>query len=496
MKSYLLPLLCILCTVMSVHAQCPGSPITLSTQTQINNFPSTYPGCSVVNVSVTIQGNTITNLNGLSSITSITKSLFLFNNPALTSLSGLSNLSNIGVELTLDNNDALTDLTGLENLPFIGGTLTITGNAALANLNALNNLDHINGSLLVSFNPTLTDLSGLDNVEFTGRFLQINNNNNLTAINSLNSLTEVGNNVSTNGRYLSITSNQNLLTLNGFANLESVGTDFEITNNGNLVTLDAFGNLATVGGEFAISNNPDLTSVADFASLSSIANGLTISNNNVLTDCASQGICDYLAGPGSATISNNDPGCNSVAQVETACLSLPVKLTDFEGTTENEGVTLNWTTASEKNNARFEVEHSAHDTRHFQVIGKVAGHGTTFSENRYELFHLQPQPGANYYRLKQVDFDEKYEYSNIIGVFINSDQVAVDIFPNPTTGALLIKGAALAGTARLTDITGSLILTQTLGENNLLDLTDQPNGMYLLEIQTESQKTLTRIIKE
>ena len=496
MKSFFICALCILCSAISVFAQCPGSPITLSTQTQINNFPSNYPGCSVVTVSITIQGNTITNLNGLSSITSITKSLFILNNPALTSLSGLSNLSNIGVELTLDNNDALTNLTGLENLPFIGGTLTITGNAILANLNALSNVDHINGSLLVSYNPLLTNLNGLGNVAFTGRFLQINNNTNLASLNSLNSLTQVGNNPATSGRYLAISSNPNLTTLNGLHNLQSVGTDFEITNNGNLATLDAFENLSTIGGLFAITGNGHLTSVADFASLTSIANGLTIANNNILTDCASQGICDYLAGPGSANISNNDPGCNSVAQVETACLLLPVKLVYFEGKAENEGVALRWKTASEKNNARFEVEYSAHDTRHFQEIGSVAGHGTTSSENEYELFHLHPEPGTNYYRLKQVDFDGKYEYSNIIEVSVGGENATVDIFPNPTTGAVLIKGTAQEGTATVSDMAGKLILTQNLAERNLIDLTEQPNGMYLIEVQTENQKTVRRIIKE
>ena len=205
MKSYAFFFLSIIWATLRLDAQtCPGAPLTLSTQSQVNNFPTNYPGCTEVGVSITISGSNITNLNGLSQLQSITKSLFILNCPALTSLSGLSNLTNISVELTIDNCDALTTLNGLQNLPFIGGSLTISGNALLNNISALSGIDYINGVLQITQNPALTNLTGLENVTFTGRYLQINGNNGLTSIGSLSSLTQVGNNVNTNGRYLVI----------------------------------------------------------------------------------------------------------------------------------------------------------------------------------------------------------------------------------------------------------------------------------------------------
>lgn len=496
MKSLSIFYLLILWAPFYLNAQtCPGAPLTLSTQAQVNNFPTNYPGCTEVGVSITVSGNNITNLNGLSQIESITKSLFLINNSSLTSLTGLSNLSNIGVELTIDNCDALTTLNGLQSLPFIGGTLTITGNAQLNDLSALNGIGYVNGSINITQNPALTSLAGLDNVTFCGRFLQITNNNALTALNSLDNMIEVGNNVNTNGRYLSIGSNPNLTTLNGLHSLVSVGTDFEIANNGNLVTLDAFTNLSTIGGEFAITGNPDLTSVLDFASLSSIGGTLTISNNNVLGDCEAQGICDILEAGGAAIISNNDPGCNSVAQVEAACLLLPVQLTYFHGKPEADGILLHWQTASETNNRYFDVEHSANG-KNFRSLGAVKGAGTTSTPANYEFRHMRPATGTNYYRLKQVDFDGNFGYSNIVNVDIaGGDETS--IFPNPTTdGIVFVKGNLSGYTAIVTDITGRNIVKQDLFTNNMIDLKSEPKGVYLIEIQSVSETTVRRVIKK
>ena len=495
MNKHITLVLCLLWAVFTGNAQCPGTPVTLTTQAQVDNFIIMYPTCTEVNVSITVNGNNITNLNGLSNLTSITKSLFVKDCPSLNNLTGLTNLSNIGNELTFDNCDALTSFNGLQNLPFIGGSLTITGNALLSNMSAFSNLDHINGTLLVSFNPLLTNLNGFENVATMGRFLQINNNNGLTSLSGLNSLTQVGNNAATVGRFLAITSNPNLTTLNGLHNLESVGTDFEITNNPVLATLDAFENLSTIGGIFAITGNPQLTSILDFASISSIGSSLTISNNNLLSDCEALGICNYLDGPGPAVISNNDPGCNTVAQVEAECAALPVKLISFEGKRVPTGVLLNWETAIELNNAYFQVEHSL-DGRSFRSIGKVQGKGTAQSANVYQFEHRKPASGTNYYRLRQVDNDAKFEYSNMVGVFVG-DALVVEISPNPTTGSLWVNVPGEEGPrARVIDLTGRVVLEKNLSESNLVDLLGQPKGVYFIEIQTDSQRVVKRVVME
>lgn len=496
MKRKIAFVLFILWTVNAVSAQtCPGSPLTLSTQAQVNNFPNNYPGCTEVNVSVTVSGSNITNLNGLNQLQSITKSLFILNCSSLTSLAGLSNLSNIGVELTIDNCDALTNLNGLESLPFIGGSLTITGNAQLNDMSALSGVDHVNGALDIAQNPSLTTLAGLENVTFTGRFLQITNNNALTSVSSLYSLTEVGNNAATNGRYLAIGSNPSLTAINGLTSLQSVGTDFEISNNGILASLNAFSNLTDVGGIFAITGNPNLTAITDFDNLANVNSTITISNNNILSDCAAAGICAIVAPPGNqAIITNNDPGCNNEQQVEAACASAPVQLVFFRGKYEDGEVGLSWQTATEKDNDYFLLEHSA-DGSLFETLAQIKGNGTSSVPNNYSYRHTNPSSGDNYYRLKQVDFDGKFAYSNIVLVRVGQDE-EVNIYPNPTKGSVFISGDSQDRVVKLTNFTGKVILEKNLSYSNLLDLSGLPEGVYFIEIQTGSKIVVKRVVKE
>lgn len=98
---------------------------------------------------------------------------------------------------------------------------------------------------------------------------------------------------------------------------------------------------------------------------------------------------------------------------------LPVELLYFRVN----GDVLEWATASEENNSHFEVERSV-DGRDFLAIGKVEGNGTTSERNEYK--YNIPQ-GAAYYRLKQVDFDGAYEYSDV--VFSRGDVDEFTVFP-------------------------------------------------------------------
>lgn len=95
--------------------------------------------------------------------------------------------------------------------------------------------------------------------------------------------------------------------------------------------------------------------------------------------------------------------------------TLPVELTGFDGFGTNEGVMLEWQTASEINNSHFVIEHSR-DADSFSAIEDVTGAGNSSSFKEYRFLHQKAEGGVNYYRLKQTDFDGKYEYSPVIAV--------------------------------------------------------------------------------
>ena len=109
---------------------------------------------------------------------------------------------------------------------------------------------------------------------------------------------------------------------------------------------------------------------------------------------------------------------------------LPIELLSFDVTNAKDKIMLNWATASETNNDFFQVERSL-DGLHWNVLDTVKGAGDSKELISYEYADLLPYHGRNYYRLKQVDFDGKFEYSSVKSVVFDYSST---LFPNPTTG--------------------------------------------------------------
>jgi hypothetical protein len=140
---------------------------------------------------------------------------------------------------------------------------------------------------------------------------------------------------------------------------------------------------------------------------------------------------------------------------------LPVDLVRFTAEPLGLDALLKWTTASEKNNAYFDVEASA-DGRTFRPIGRVAGQGTTTQAHAYQL--VDPaivHYGASrvYYRLRQVDLNGMAAYSPVRAVAVGQSVLA--LFPNPTTGAATLIGTAPGAAVTVFDAVGRLVLSAT-----------------------------------
>jgi photosystem II stability/assembly factor-like uncharacterized protein len=111
---------------------------------------------------------------------------------------------------------------------------------------------------------------------------------------------------------------------------------------------------------------------------------------------------------------------------------LPVELTSFTASSNGKEVILRWSTASEINNKGFEIQRNT-EPEEFFTVGFVNGHGTTSEEQNYSYSDRNLNDGEYHYRLKQVDFDGSYEYSDIIEVdfrAINSYLLEQN-YPNP-----------------------------------------------------------------
>lgn len=118
---------------------------------------------------------------------------------------------------------------------------------------------------------------------------------------------------------------------------------------------------------------------------------------------------------------------------------IPVELTSFTSEANENDVILNWTTATETNNKGFEIERS--HSGEFFVIGFVSGMGTTSEPHNYSFIDKNVEAGHYSYRLKQVDFDGNFEYSEIVEVFVNApcNFSLSQNYPNPFNPSTTIK---------------------------------------------------------
>ncbi len=273
----------------SIPCSCLPEGITFTTQEEIDNFQINYPNCTEIEGDVTIGYNDgtvsdITNLNGLSVLTSAGGDFRIINNATLTSLIGLDNMTYIGGNISIGNNDALTSLTGLEGLTSIGGDLevgflyimTCYGNSSLTSLEGLYNLTSIGGGLKVICNESLPNLTGLENIASIAGELHILYNDGLVNLTGLEGLTSIGGTLSIGG-------NDTLPNLMGLDNVTSIGGNLEIgfqfgSLNGNLslVSLTGLEGLTSIGGNLEIGKNDALTSLSGLDNVTSIGGNLEI----------------------------------------------------------------------------------------------------------------------------------------------------------------------------------------------------------------------------
>ena len=126
--------------------------------------------------------------------------------------------------------------------------------------------------------------------------------------------------------------------------------------------------------------------------------------------------------------------CGFVCEVTSADIDvnpLPVELTRFEGFVHEGEVLLRWETATEENNAGFEVQHQVGNT--FEVLDYVSGFGTTLEAQHYSYEVNGLQPGQHVFRLKQIDYDGAFEYSPEVEVSVGVPNAYVlnPVYPNP-----------------------------------------------------------------
>ena len=171
--------------------------------------------------------------------------------------------------------------------------------------------------------------------------------------------------------------------------------------------------------------------------------------------------------------------------------AIPVELVSFSGTVSGNNVVLNWNTSTETNNRGFSIEKST-DNNNFVEIGFVKGNGTTTQMSAYTFTDRNLNSGKYYYRLKQVDFDGTFTYSNVVTADMdNFTYRLTQNYPNPFNPATSISyDVPVKSFVRLEifNTLGQKIQTLISGEKEAGNYTvkfnavNLPSGMYLYKL--------------
>jgi Concanavalin A-like lectin/glucanases superfamily/Secretion system C-terminal sorting domain len=168
---------------------------------------------------------------------------------------------------------------------------------------------------------------------------------------------------------------------------------------------------------------------------------------------------------------------------------LPIELLNFTGKNTEGGNLLTWTTANEKNNKGFDIERSS-DSKTFEKIGFQAGHGTTNAANTYSFSDTYPVSFLNYYRLKQIDFDGKVEYSKVISIENKGKQTHLKVYPNPTAeGRISLEIPENTEGVTIFNAIGQIIFQQQVKGQNLLpiDVSAWAQGVYFIKTNDNTE---------
>lgn len=255
----------------------------------------------------------------------------------------------------------------------------------------------------------------------------------------------------------------------------------------------------------AISNTADLSNAANFPAGSYTVYGFSYSNTvSNLSSYVGQSFTSFA----NNVFSNPSTLCGNLSK-NTVTVNInavvPVTFVELKAKKNNRVADLTWGTLTEQNSDVFIVEHSANGAE-FAAVGTVKAAGNSNALINYSFKHNNPVNGMNYYRIKQVDRDGKYMYSNVATVEFNISGASVlTIYPNPVKNNLGIEIRSVRQgrvIAQVMDVKGA-VLKQTsfnvvTGTNvNSLDVTNLSNGVYILKLTDASGNiTHTRFIKQ
>ena len=200
--------------------------------------------------------------------------------------------------------------------------------------------------------------------------------------------------------------------------------------------------------------------------------------------------------------------CNNVSStgiVNVSSVVLPVTLLHFKGKKQADNIVLDWTTSNEQQVNHFEIERSRNGYA-FEKIGEVIAAGNSSTNKNYAFTDSKSLNTLNYYRLKMIDDDGKYTYSNVV-VFIGNSSKGIIlsiIKPNPFTESINLNielEQSQLLTIQMIDLAGRVVISRNVqglkGTNDIRynGLGDLSKGIYFIKIITPDAVLQQKVLK-
>ena len=198
------------------------------------------------------------------------------------------------------------------------------------------------------------------------------------------------------------------------------------------------------------------------------------------------------------TVTTADPVSSfspfTIASTDIILNPLPLTLLSFTALPVDNGVSVKWLTADEINVSHFDVERSK-DGVAFTKIGAVNAVSVS-STNNYAYVDATPQNGINYYRLRMIDIDGRFEFSKIVSVKLNNAQ-AVRVFPVPAQSTITVQFAEQFRKLEIVDISGRTLLRKNITQQNEeINISTLAKGIYFIRLINDNMTVSKKFVKE
>jgi hypothetical protein len=237
--------------------------------------------------------------------------------------------------------------------------------------------------------------------------------------------------------------------------------------------------------------------VANYSFIDPYASGSDSTNQSVANPTSGYS-SNFILKPGQIKLTIN-------SGIKPSGTTLPVKMGDFNGRFADGYTRLSWYTVTELNSSHFEIERS-NDAVNFDYIGRVESKYSSSSRSDYAYIDLLTKPGINYYRLKIVDIDGRYEYSKVVALNTESKGISLlMIYPNPFGNKVQVKIESDKKEKiklQVVNAAGAIVRSQTekvsIGGNTIVlnNVVNLPGGMYYLHVITSEKTFSTKIMKQ